>query len=199
MSGFRAFDIQDYEAALKQFRAALTIAYEEQAPAEDIGGILENIATTFLAADRPERAWQAIERWDKILAAARDETWTSQQRTIRDDLATLILQALNEAESPENPNLAAVETTGSTVSGDFALHLESIRNLDNIQPTWERLRVAYPALLADTSLVVQEADVGDQGTFHRLLAAPFTTSAEAKSVCAKLSALGQYCAVLSLK
>ena len=150
-------------------------------------------------AGRPERAWRAIARWDKILAASPHEPWAPQHKAYRDDLAQQILEALGKTEPPPNPPVTAVETTISPPSGCFAIHLESLRNADNVQPSWHNLRAVYPTLLGTKSLSVQEVDVGDDGTFHRLLATPFATAAEAQNACRQLSELGQYCAVITLK
>ena len=97
--GFHAFGNQDFRGAVQQFKVALTIAYEDKAPAEKIGELLENLTMAYLAAGQPEHAWEAIERWDRILDAFPDEPWTHRQLTIINALAPLALDALIRSDS----------------------------------------------------------------------------------------------------
>lgn len=199
LAGFKAFGDGDYTGAVEQFEIALVVAYEEHAPPDHLAAILENLATAFLAAGRPERAWEAIERWDKILAASADEPWVPEHQKVRDELAPRILEALALRESPRNVEPSANATTVATELGDYAVHLESLKFQEGIQPSWTELKATYPSQLSDKSLVMTEVDLGEQGIFYRILAAPFASSEEAKRVCSELRGLGQYCAVVLLE
>jgi hypothetical protein len=201
-AGFSAFDNGDYAAAVEQLKVALTIAYEEQTPPQVLGSILENLATAFLAADQPQRAGEAIERWDKILAESADEPWAPEQQTVRDNLAQLVIEALARTEptsiSPDT-DLAIDAASSPPAPVGYAIHLESVKTRENVQPSWNQLKATYPFLLADTALVVTEVDLGDQGTFYRILAASFAKSADAEKACREFERLGQYCDTLSLE
>ena len=199
MAGFRAYGDGDYTGAVEQFEAALAVAYEEQAPPDHLGAILENLAVAFLAAGQPRRAWEAIERWDKILAASANEPWVPQHQKVRNDLAPLILEALAQHDSPPNAEPSAEVAEVQPKSGDYAIHLESLKVKDSIRSSWAELKAAYPSQLPDKSLVVKPVDLGEQGMFYRILAAPFASSEEAKKVCRELRGLGQYCAVVLLE
>ncbi len=201
-AGFSAFYNGDYAGAVERFEAALTVAYGEQAPTQKLGVILENLAMAFLSAGQPQRAWEAIERWDKILAESADEPWAPEAQTVRDNLAHLILEALARTEPPSispDTDLAAGATSSRPASVGYAIHLESVKIRANVQPSWNQLQAIYPSLLAGMALVVREVDLGDQGTFYRILAAPFAKSAGAEKVCRELERLGQYCDILSLE
>ena len=199
IAGFKAFDKGDYADAVVQFEAALTIAYEHEATARDLGGLLENLATAFLADGQPQHAWEAVERWDRILAESADEPWVLEQQRVREKLGPLIREALGEPEPPRKPEGTAAATPAPPGSGDYAIHLESVQIEDNVRPSWAELKAAHPSQLAGKSLLVKPVDLGERGIFYRILAAHFADSAEAENVCRELKGLGQYCAVLSLE
>jgi SPOR domain len=199
LAGFRAFGDRDYVRAVEQFEDALVVAYEEHAPADQLGAILENLATAFLAAGQPRRAWEAIERWDKIMAASADEPWVLEHKSVRDKLAPRILEALaRTASQPKAKPPGSAASTPPAFKG-YAIHLESLKIKDNVLSSWAKLQAAYPSQLGGKSLVVKQVDLGEQGTFYRVLAAPFASSEDARKICRELKALGQYCAVLSLE
>ncbi len=203
IAGFRAFDDGDYRGALEQFESALILAYDQRAPAEDLGAILENLATVYFAIGRPQDAWGSIEQWDKLMTQSTDESWVSEQMTIRAPLARLISEALDKTQSRTEPSRdaepAALATIAPPTSGDYAIHLESAEIESNVQPSWDHLKATYPVQFADKSLLVKQVDLGDQGIFYRILAGPYADSSDADNVCRELEAFGQYCAVYSLE
>jgi tetratricopeptide (TPR) repeat protein len=203
IAGFRAFDDGDYQGALEQFESALILAYDQRAPAEDLGAILENLATVYFAIGRPQDAWGSIEQWDKLMAQSTDESWVSEQMTIRDPLARLIIEALDKTQSRTEPSRdaepAAFATIAPSTSGDYAIHLESAEIESNVQSSWDHLKATYPVQFADKSLLVKQVDLGDQGIFYRILAGPYADSSDADHACRELEAFGQYCAVYSLE
>jgi tetratricopeptide (TPR) repeat protein len=210
-AGFRAFNVGDYRGALEQFESALILAYDQRAPAEDLGTILENLATVYFAIGRPQDAWGSVEQWDKLMAQSADESWVSEQKTIRDPLARLISETLDQTqgqtqgqtqvrtEPSRDADPGTVATIAPPTSGDYAIHLESAEIESNVQSSWDHLKAAYPAQFADKSLLVREVDLGDQGTFYRILAGPYAEASDADTVCRELEDFGQYCAVQSLQ
>ncbi len=202
-AGFSAFDNGDLMSAVEHFEAALTFAYGKQVAAQDIGPILENLATAYFAVGRHKDARDSIERWDKILAQSADKPWVSEQQNFRNQLAHFIIEILDKtegkAEIPTSSTLAAAATNDPLTSGDYAIHLVSLGIENNVKSSWHQLNAAYPSQLTGRTLVVKQVDLGDQGTFNRILAAPFADSADAEKACSELEGLGQYCAVLSLE
>ena len=202
-AGFDAFDGQDYAGAVERFQTALVIAYEQQAAPEDLGAILENLVTAYLAAGQPRNALAAMARWDKLLVQWANEPWTAEQAAIRDQLTELTVEVLaldagqTETEADSRPAAAATEARAG--SGAFAIHLESAKSERNVEPSWAALKASYPTQLAGKTLLVKQVDLGDKGTFYRMLVTSFAESSDAESVCGELKSLGQYCAVLPLE
>jgi tetratricopeptide (TPR) repeat protein len=80
---------------------------------------------------------------------------------------------------------------------DFAVHLASLRSAEDARKEWRRLQRAYPELLGDMSLAVEEIELGEQGVFHRVLALPFPNKATALDICVQLLSEKQFCQVVS--
>ena len=202
-AGFSAFDNGDLTSAVEHFEAALTIAHEKQVADQDIGPVLENLATAYFAVGRHEDARDSIKRWDKMLTRSANKPWVSQQQNFRDQLAHFIIETLDRTEGrtelPTSGTLGAAATNAPLTSGDYAIHLVSLGVENNVDSSWHQLNAAYPSQLTGRTLVVKQVDLGDQGTFHRILAAPFADSADAEKACGELEGLGQYCVVLPLE
>ena len=202
-AGFNAFDNGDLTSAVEHFEAALTTAYEEQVAAQDIGPILENLATAYFAVGRHEDARDSIERWDKVLAQSANKSWAPEQQNFRDQLAHFIFESPDKTEGkaglPTSSALAAAATKAPLTPGDYAIHLASLGVENNVDSSWHQLNAAYPSQLTGRTLVVKQVDLGDQGTFNRILAAPYADSADAEKACSELEGLGQYCVVLPLE
>lgn len=202
-AGFGAFDEQDYSGAVERFQTSLVIAYEQQAAPDDLGAILENLATAYLAAGQPRNALAAMARWDKLLVQWANNSWAAEQAVIRDELTRLIVEVMaSDAEqgAPEADSAPAAVAAGTRAeSGAYAIHLESAKAERNVEPSWAALKASYPTQLAGKTLLVKEVDLGDKGTFFRMLVKSFADSSDAESVCEELKGLGQYCAVLPLE
>jgi hypothetical protein len=161
------------------------------------------LATAYFAVGRHKEARDSFERWDKILAQSADTPWVSEQRNFRDQLAHFIIEPRDKtegkAEVPASSKLASAATNAAMKSGDYAIHLVSLGVEKNVNSSWHQLSAAYPSQLNGRTLVVKQVDLGDQGTFNRILAAPFADSADAEKACGELEGLGQYCVVLALE
>lgn len=94
---------------------------------------------------------------------------------------------------------AARAATGTTaLEGDVppAIHLSSLWSLEAAEQDWARLQARFPDLLGDRQLQVQRLPLDAGGTFFRVLAGPFTDQPTATSLCQRLKARTQYCAVV---
>lgn len=78
----------------------------------------------------------------------------------------------------------------------FVVQLASVEIEDRIDREWQRLREAFPDLLADRELLVQTADLGDRGVYHRIQTGPFTNQGDAEAFCDALRGRNQDCLVL---
>ena len=200
-AGFSAFDGGDLANAVTHFEAALTLASEEPAEARDMGAILESLATAYYSVGRQKDARDALEQWDRILRRFADEPWTSDQRNFRDLLAEFMTddpgQTGGNAGLPNGGASRAMPASGTP--GDYAIHLVSLGGETDVDFSWQKLNAAYPSQLTGRSLVVKQVDLGDRGTFNRILAAPFPDLAHAELACSELEALGQYCTAVPLE
>lgn len=220
-AGIRAFDQGDHSKAIQQLEAAVYYGRRQTAPQEDLGLLLEDLTTAYLVGERYQRARNAIDRWDAILAANSTETWAPKQQQIRDQLSAYVFEAVRHengtppplpVRAPDRKQQAAVPVptaTGATpaataavpaaTAGSFAIHLVSMRTLESANTAWATLQERYPELLADKTLVTREIDLVDKGHFVRVLAAPYPDAARAREACDELEPQDQYCAVMSIE
>ncbi len=78
----------------------------------------------------------------------------------------------------------------------FAVHLASYRTVNKANRGWRQLRQTFPDLLGETTVILEQADLGERGVFQRLLSGPFAERAAAQRVCAALKAKDQYCRIV---
>ncbi len=156
--------------------------------------------------------------WDRVLEQHASEAWASNQRAFRSLLVQFMIEhpgesggdagLQNDGPPPATTATAATTTSPATITspataaaatpGDYAIHLASLGAGNDVESSWHRLSAAYPSQLTGRTLVVKQVDLGDQGNFSRILAAPFSDLADAELACSELQALGQYCTALPL-
>ncbi len=215
-AGLRAFDQGDQAKAIQQLEAAVYYGRRQAAPQEELGLLLEDLTTAYLVAERYQRARNAIDRWDAILASNAMEPWQPKQQATRDQLSAYVFDAVRhengappplaartqaetqEAAVPESASPAPAAPAGP-VAGGYAIHLVSMRTLESANDAWAQLQQRYPELLAGKTLVTREIDLDDKGHFVRVLAAPYGNAASARRACAELTPRDQYCAVMSVE
>jgi cell division septation protein DedD len=79
----------------------------------------------------------------------------------------------------------------------FAVQLLAARSEADVGASWEKLRGAYPDLLASLSPTVARIDRAPGDTFYRLRAGPLPDRSAADALCKALSARQQSCFVVS--
>jgi hypothetical protein len=67
------------------------------------------------------------------------------------------------------------------------VQLASITSRSAADAEWKKLQSAFSAQLSASSFRVQEANLGEKGTYFRIQAGPYT-EAQAKSVCESIKA-----------
>lgn len=82
---------------------------------------------------------------------------------------------------------------GGTASGAYAVQLAAFRTEDSARTAWRRLQERFPDLLGGRELLLQRAEIADQGTFWRVRTGPFAAEAEAERLCRKLKGQEQPC------
>src|SRR3546814_331437 len=92
----------------------------------------------------------------------------------------------SDANSADDPVVAVV------------LHLSSLRSEEAAKRQWSDLQHSFPEPLGRLQAEFRRTELGDKGTFYRVLAGPLPTRDKASEVCAALKAKDakQYCRVL---
>lgn len=96
-SALRAVDEIDYPKAIEQFEAAIYYARELPAADSDIADLWENLTAAYFADEQYRRVWDALSRWDSILAANAGQAWVPEQQTRRDRMARLLFEQTRRA------------------------------------------------------------------------------------------------------
>lgn len=81
-------------------------------------------------------------------------------------------------------------------SAPYGIHLASYRNEANARKSWKEMQAQHPDLLKGKTPALRSVELGDRGTFVRLIAVPYANSAAARAICRDLRQRAQYCAVL---
>lgn len=103
----------------------------------------------------------------------------------------------NSAQKPTQaaPAQAATEADNSHV---MVLHLSSLRSEEAAKREWSNLKRNFPVALNGMEAQIRRTELGDKGTFYRVLAGPLPSRSDAREVCASVKArdVKQYCRVL---
>ena len=89
------------------------------------------------------------------------------------------------------------QTAAAPAGGDvFRVQLASMKSKDRVRTEFDRLRAAFPQILAGTKMTVESVEVSGRGTFHRLQVGAFGDRPSADALCSRLKAKGQDCLVV---
>jgi cell division septation protein DedD len=104
-------------------------------------------------------------------------------------------------KAPEEPSEKAPEKStepAKDAAVQMVLHLSSLRSEEAAKREWSDLQRSFPAPLGQMEAEIQRTDLGDKGTFYRVLAGPLPSPDEARQVCSALKAKDtkQYCRVM---
>ena len=75
----------------------------------------------------------------------------------------------------------------------YAVHLASFRDTAQINTGWSSLREKFPKVLGKLNAKVETSTLPQLGSFLKLLAGPFMSQSEAKTLCDALQLKNQYC------
>ena len=98
------------------------------------------------------------------------------------------------AKTPPQATSQATQSAAGT--GGYLIQLASLKDKNLAGPEWVRLQKAFPELLGSKRLVLQSADLGSRGIFHRIRAGYFDSRAGAVALCQALKAKRQDCIVV---
>jgi cell division septation protein DedD len=81
------------------------------------------------------------------------------------------------------------------------LHLSSLRSEAAAKREWSDLQHSFPHPLGGMAAEFHRTELGEKGTFYRVLAGPLPSRDKAREVCAELKAKDakQYCRILPSK
>ena len=76
------------------------------------------------------------------------------------------------------------------------IQLASLKDKSLVGGEWVRLQKAFPSQLDDKRLVLQSADLGTKGVYHRLRVGYYKDQASAAAACQDFKARNQDCIVV---
>ena len=81
----------------------------------------------------------------------------------------------------------------------MVLHLSSLRSEQAAKRQWQDLQKTFPEPLGSLDAEIQRTELGDKGTFYRVLAGPLPSRSAAEQACAvvKSKDAKQYCRIMS--
>jgi len=93
---------------------------------------------------------------------------------------------------------ASLGMTGglARAASGYLVQLASMGTLEMARQHWELLRAKNAELLGDMTLNVEEANLGDRGTFYRIQIGPFPNEATAQDMCLQIKAQRLDCLVV---
>ena len=95
-----------------------------------------------------------------------------------------------------SPAAPATSKPSATAVGGWKIQLASVKSDALARQQWSRLQKTHSDLLSDMRLSVQQADLGNKGTYFRIQAGPLPDRTTAEDVCAELKAAKQPCIVV---
>ena len=102
-------------------------------------------------------------------------------------------------EPPAAPKVQApapkAEQTAALTQG-YMIQLASLKDKSLVGGEWVRLQKAFPSQLDDKRLVLQSADLGTKGVYHRLRVGYYKDQASAAAACQDFKARNQDCIVV---
>lgn len=90
------------------------------------------------------------------------------------------------AEPAAGDATARVDRTATPSGGTHYIQLGSVKDRAGAEGEWKRLQKEFPAQLGSLTLRVQEANLGERGTFYRIQAGALD-QASAKEICQAIS------------
>ncbi|MCB2011155.1 MAG: tetratricopeptide repeat protein [Geminicoccaceae bacterium] len=181
------------------YERSLDILEEAYGPHHpNVAKSLNNLAVLYDVQGHREQARPMIER---ALAIARD--------TMGPEHPTAITLARNLETMSAEPIVAVDQVPMNDVEpaaggpleidqgGDFAIHLSSVRTVDDANNEWVRLKTSLHLPSDWPQRTPERVEVEGKGAFYRVAGGSFDNRADAVAACETVKAQGQYCGVLT--
>ncbi|MEZ5826017.1 MAG: SPOR domain-containing protein [Geminicoccaceae bacterium] len=81
-------------------------------------------------------------------------------------------------------------------ASDFAIHLSSVRSVDDANTEWVRLKNSLD-LPASWPQRTPELEIEGKGVFYRVAGGAFDDRNDAVTACEKIKSQGQYCSIIA--
>jgi hypothetical protein len=132
-----------------------------------------------------------------VVAALKDDTRgaVASDWTEPDGVLAKVASSASTRTAEKAPASVA-ETPTRSRRGAFRLQLASLRDRGSASNEGTRLKTRFGEILGDKDLVLESADLGSRGVFHRVQLGPFGSRDHASLACSDLKALGQDCLVV---
>lgn len=101
------------------------------------------------------------------------------------------------AGAAAKPAATAVTAAASATAKKAGLHLASYKDRENAERGWKQLLSRNEDVLKGMTHTVEPVDLGDRGTFYRLVAGPVTDRDQAQRMCGTLKTRGAYCQLIN--
>lgn len=92
---------------------------------------------------------------------------------------------------------SAVTATATATAQSAGLHLASYKDRENAERGWKQLLSRNEDVLKGLTHTVEPVDLGDRGTFYRLVAGPVSDRDQAQRMCGTLKTRGAYCQLVN--
>lgn len=170
-------------------------AAEAPAPARTPEGVLADASAVLLApAAAPEVGVEAKPETETKIEAKAEVEPKAESKTDKQTTASPPVPKAKPA-APEG----AAEPAPADAAVAAVLHLSSLRSEEAAKRQWSDLQRSFPEPLGGLQAQFTRTELGEKGTFYRVLAGPLPSRDAASEVCAALKAKDsrQYCRVVT--
>jgi cell division septation protein DedD len=98
-------------------------------------------------------------------------------------------------QTPPGNTQVVASAAPQTAGGGFVVQLASTRSDAEARQTYGALQKRFPQVLSQYQPLIQSANLGERGIFYRLRVGPFSTQADAVTVCSAYKEAGGECIV----
>ena len=173
----------------------VTPAAEAQVAPPLAEGTIETAAGAPAATDPAQPiAEQADETAAQLPEAQPDEIQSATTEPAADETSSTAA-APTPTPKPEPP--ARTQTAAVPADGDFVIQLASFKNPDMAAREQATVEERFADLLAGHEVFVQEADLGEQGTYYRVRLGPFASLSDARATCSRFQQRDRDCLAMA--
>ncbi|MEO3429837.1 SPOR domain-containing protein [Pelagibius sp. CAU 1746] len=179
------------------------------APSEPEGTVADAASGLLVPAPGPQAPAKAKAPQDSGKKAGGDKPLQDGDKVAKSALPPLPLPkpqtagAVAGKEPPQDASKASEAAPAAKADNGHAmvLHLSSLRSEEAAKREWGNLKRDFPVTLGGLEAEIRRAELGEKGTFYRILAGPLPSPSSAREACAEVKArnVKQYCRVLPVQ